>query len=60
MLESLLRTTRLLFVSRRLAENGLDAYRIAKPRGYEGVVAKDSSAPYIEDRSTKMAEGPAL
>ena len=52
-LESVLGTTGLLFVSRRLAENGLEAYRIAKRRGYEGVVAKDSSAPYIEGRSTK-------
>jgi bifunctional non-homologous end joining protein LigD len=39
--------------SRRLAEDGLVAYRIAKQRGYEGVVAKDNSAPYIEGRSTK-------
>jgi bifunctional non-homologous end joining protein LigD len=52
-LESVLGTTGLLFVARRLAENGLEAYRIAKRRGYEGVVAKDSSAPYIEGRSTK-------
>ena len=52
-LESLLGRTGLLFVARRLAENGLEAYRIAKRRGYEGVVAKDSSAPYIEGRSTK-------
>ncbi len=49
-LESVLGTTGLLFVARRLAENGLEAYRIAKRRGYEGVVAKDSSAPYIEGR----------
>ena len=52
-LESVLGTTGLLFVARRLAENGLEAYRIAKRRGYEGVVAKDSSAPYIEGRSSK-------
>ena len=52
-LESVLGTTGLLFVSRRLADNGLEAYRIAKRRGFEGVVAKDSSAPYIEGRSTK-------
>jgi bifunctional non-homologous end joining protein LigD len=52
-LVSVLGTTGLLFVARRLAENGLDAYRIAKQRGYEGVVGKDSSAPYIEGRSAK-------
>jgi bifunctional non-homologous end joining protein LigD len=51
-LESVLGTTGLLFVARRLAENGREAYRTAKRRGYEGVVAKDSS-PYIEGRSTK-------
>jgi bifunctional non-homologous end joining protein LigD len=51
-LESALGTSGILFVSRRLAQNGLDAYRIAKRRGFEGVVAKDSSAPYIAGRST--------
>jgi bifunctional non-homologous end joining protein LigD len=39
--------------SRRLADDGLVAYRTAKQRGYEGVVAKDNSAPYIEGRSAK-------
>ena len=52
-LESVLVAGKLLFVSRRLAENGLTAYRIAQRRGYEGVVAKDYSSPYIERRSTK-------
>jgi bifunctional non-homologous end joining protein LigD len=42
-----------LFASRRLAANGLDAYRLARKKGYEGLVAKDSSAPYIEGRSRK-------
>ena len=40
-----------LFVSARLAGNGLEAYRIAKRKGFEGVIAKDESAPYIEGRS---------
>ena len=44
---------KVLFPSKRLVENGLAAYRIAKQRGYEGIVAKDSSALYIEGRSTK-------
>lgn len=52
-LESVIGGAELLFPADRLAENGLEAYRIAKWRGYEGVVAKDSSAPYIERRSTK-------
>jgi bifunctional non-homologous end joining protein LigD len=40
-----------LLPSRRLAENGLDAYRVAKKRGYEGLVAKSSSSPYRPGRS---------
>jgi bifunctional non-homologous end joining protein LigD len=39
--------------ARRMAANGLDAYRAAKERGLEGIIAKDASAPYVEGRSTK-------
>jgi bifunctional non-homologous end joining protein LigD len=42
-----------LMLSRRLAENGLEAFRIARKRGYEGLVAKDLSAGYVEGRSSK-------
>lgn len=42
-----------IFISARLAPNGLEAYKIAKKKGYEGVVAKDTSAPYVEARSNK-------
>jgi len=42
-----------LFSSRRLESNGLKAYETAKRKGWEGVVGKDSSAPYVEGRSTK-------
>lgn len=42
-----------LLASRRLAANGLQAFRIARRRGYEGLVAKDLSSPYVEGRSTK-------
>ncbi len=42
-----------LVPSRRLATNGLEAFRIAKRRGYEGLVAKDLSSPYVGARSTK-------
>ena len=42
-----------LFLSRRLAENGLAAYREAKRRGFEGLVAKDGSSRYEGRRSTK-------
>jgi bifunctional non-homologous end joining protein LigD len=40
-----------IFLSSRLAPNGLNAYRIAQRKGYEGVVAKDESSSYIEGRS---------
>jgi bifunctional non-homologous end joining protein LigD len=40
-----------LLLSQQLAENGLEAYRIAKRKGYEGVVAKDLSSPYVQARS---------
>jgi bifunctional non-homologous end joining protein LigD len=43
----------LLLVARRLAKDGIAAYRLAKRKSYEGVVAKDAAAPYIEGRSTK-------
>jgi bifunctional non-homologous end joining protein LigD len=42
-----------LFPSRRLDSNGKKAYGQAKRRGYEGLVAKDPSAPYVEGRSTR-------
>ncbi len=42
-----------LFPSRRLAANGLKAYEAAKKKGWEGIVAKDTGAPYVEGRSTK-------
>jgi bifunctional non-homologous end joining protein LigD len=42
-----------LFSSARLAADGLKAYEIAKQKGFEGVVAKDTSSPYIEGRSNK-------
>lgn len=42
-----------LFPSRRLAGNGLVAYREAKRKGLEGLVAKDAVAPYVQQRSTK-------
>lgn len=42
-----------LFLSRRLAKNGLTAYRVAERRGFEGLVAKDESSPYEEGRSRR-------
>ncbi len=46
-------SSKVLLPSHRLATNGLEAFRIARRRGYEGLVAKDLSAPYVEARSTK-------
>jgi bifunctional non-homologous end joining protein LigD len=52
-LESAIGETDRLFPSRRLAEEGLAAYRMAKMKGYEGLVAKDATAPYTEGRSRR-------
>jgi len=51
MLEKLVRPNGALQLSRRLAADGLEAYRVAKRRGFEGLVAKDSTSPYVEARS---------
>lgn len=40
-----------LIISRRLADNGLKAFEVAKRRGFEGLVAKDLASPYFEKRS---------
>jgi bifunctional non-homologous end joining protein LigD len=45
-------TSQLLLPSRKLAANGLKAFRIAQERGYEGIVAKDESSLYVEARSS--------
>jgi bifunctional non-homologous end joining protein LigD len=41
-----------VFLSAILATNGLKAFEVARQKGYEGVVAKNKSAPYTEGRST--------
>jgi bifunctional non-homologous end joining protein LigD len=50
-LENAIQTGNVLVIAERLAENGLQAYRLAKRLGFEGVVAKDASSPYLEGRS---------
>jgi bifunctional non-homologous end joining protein LigD len=42
---------KVLIPSHRLAANGLEAYKVARKKGYEGLVAKDLSSPYVESRS---------
>jgi len=46
-------SNKMLLASHRLATNGLQAFLTAQRRGYEGLVAKDLSSPYVEGRSTK-------
>jgi bifunctional non-homologous end joining protein LigD len=50
-LEAAIRETPHLFPSRRLGRNGLAAYALAERKGFEGIVAKDESSPYVEGRS---------
>lgn len=38
-------------IAARLAKNGIAAYEVAKKRGLEGIMGKDSLAPYTEGRS---------
>jgi bifunctional non-homologous end joining protein LigD len=52
-LESAIGSSQTLISSHRLSANGLEAFRLAKQRGYEGLVAKDLSSPYVEARSTR-------
>ncbi len=56
-LDELIRGTRAgksrIFASAILAPSGLKAFEIARRRGYEGVVAKEASSPYLEGRSRK-------
>jgi bifunctional non-homologous end joining protein LigD len=50
-LESAVKLGNVLLLSARLAEDGFEAFRVAQRRGFEGVVAKDASSPYVEGRS---------
>ncbi len=52
-MEAAIRGSERLLPAHRLAENGLEAFRVAKTKGYEGMVAKDLTSPYIEGRSRK-------
>ena len=52
-LEEAIGDTHHLIPSRRLDADGKKAYREARKKGWEGIVAKDASSPYCEGRSTK-------
>lgn len=43
----------LLMRSRLLSANGLLAYREAKRQGWEGIISKDSSSPYLPGKRTR-------
>jgi len=50
-LERSVRPSGVLLLSHRIASRGLEAYRIAKRSGYEGLIAKDPTSPYVRGRS---------
>jgi bifunctional non-homologous end joining protein LigD len=50
-LEKIMPTNSVLLLSRRLSANGFEAFKLAKRRGYEGLVAKEGSSPYVGRRS---------
>ena len=52
-LEAAIGPSERLILARRLAKDGLVAYRAAKRKGFEGVVAKELASPYIEKRTRK-------
>jgi len=50
-LEKVRDSSKVLLIAHKLARNGLDAFRAAEHSGYEGLVAKDLSSPYVAGRS---------
>jgi bifunctional non-homologous end joining protein LigD len=50
-LEKVVASGKDLLIAHQLAGNGLEAFRVAQHHGYEGLVAKDLSSPYLEGRS---------
>jgi bifunctional non-homologous end joining protein LigD len=50
-LEKVIGETDRLFASRRLGPDGLEAFRLAQKKGFEGMVAKNGASVYVERRS---------
>jgi len=50
-LEEIVDGHHLVLPSRRLADNGLEAWVQVVKRGYEGLVGKDQASPYVEGRT---------
>lgn len=53
LLEKVLEGAERTFAARRLAKNGLKAVEVASRKGFEGLVAKDESSPYVAGRSRR-------
>ncbi len=52
-LEAEISSEHFVLPARRLAPNGLDAWAEVLARGYEGLVAKDPTSPYVGGRTLK-------
>ncbi len=52
-LEAEIGDQRLVLPARRLADDGLEAWQEVIARGYEGLVAKDPTSPYVGGRTLK-------
>jgi bifunctional non-homologous end joining protein LigD len=50
-LETAIGGTDRLFASRRMGPDGLEAFRLAQKKGFEGMVAKNGASVYVERRS---------
>lgn len=50
-LEQAVLPTDVLLPSRRLEKSGLEAFQEARKHGWEGILAKDVTSPYVEGRS---------
>jgi bifunctional non-homologous end joining protein LigD len=50
-LERLMEPTFILLLANRLSPNGLEAFEIASRRGFEGIVGKHATSPYVSGRS---------
>ena len=50
-LEQIIKPAKAIMPSRRLANNGLEAFRVATKNKFEGLVAKNLASPYVQGRS---------
>ena len=57
-LEELVDGHQLVLPARRLADNGLEAWANVLELGYEGLVGKDETSPYVEGRTLAWLKVP--